>query len=124
MISLVSFRFWLTYVSDPAASTLALLLILLAERPDLQKKLREEMDKAVENNAYGCGKQIPFLDGVINECLRLYPSVIFQSQRLTPPEGLSIGSVYIPGDTIICLGPYQQGRGKISGISFLRLQLI
>lgn len=82
------------------------------------------MDIAVENNTYGCGKQVPLLDGIINECLRLYPSVIFQNQRLTPPEGLTIGSVYIPGDTIICLGPYQQGRGKVTEKSFLRFNLI
>ncbi|OKL55488.1 hypothetical protein UA08_09188 [Talaromyces atroroseus] len=98
--------------SDPAASSLAVLLILLAENPEYQVKLREEIDQAFENNTYACGKHLPLLDGIINESLRLYPSVIFQNQRLTPPEGLTIGSVYIPGDTIICLGPYQQGRDK------------
>lgn len=77
-------------------------------------KLREEMDKAFETNSYACGKQIPLLDGIINESLRLYPTVIFGFQRLTPPEGLTIGSVYIPGDTIICLGPYQQGHGNVT----------
>lgn len=96
----------------------------MAERPDYQAKLRAEMDEAFENDTYGCGKQSPLLDGIINECLRLYPSVIFQSQRLTPPEGLTIGNVYIPGDTIICLGPYQQGRGNVTRTSFRRLQLI
>lgn len=77
------------------------------------------MDQAFETDTYACVKQVPLLDGIINECLRLYPSIPYSFQRLTPPEGLTIGSVYIPGDTIICLGPYQQGHGNVPPTSYL-----
>jgi len=44
--------------------------------------------------------------------MRLYPPVTFGSQRVTPAEGLTIGDVTIPLDTVISLGTYQLHHGK------------
>jgi cytochrome P450 len=61
----------------------------------------------LENKAtYHCNRPLLLLDAVIQESLRLWPSLFFVGQRVTPPSGLQIGSVYIPGSTVVQLQPF------------------
>lgn len=41
------------------------------------------------------------LEAVINESMRIWPSVFWGSQRVTPPEGMTINDHFIPGNTIV-----------------------
>lgn len=86
----------------------------LAARPDIQTKLRAEVRVSFQNGEYSCGKPQPFLDGIIYETLRLWPPVTFGTQRISPPEGMVIGNVRIPGDTVLWLPSFQLMRGKLS----------
>jgi cytochrome P450 len=68
------------------------------------KKLQKAVDEvAGDKDFLNCDdvNNIPLLDGYINEALRLHPAVPSGVQRETPPEGITIGDRYIPGNAII-----------------------
>jgi cytochrome P450 len=44
-------------------------------------------------------KTVPYIDDWINETLRLRPALPNGGPRVTPPSGLQIDEVFIPGDT-------------------------
>ncbi|KAI9645352.1 hypothetical protein NHQ30_006088 [Ciborinia camelliae] len=96
--------------SDTTASALSVLFILLANYPEYQARLLEEVTPMFKDETYSNTKSSPLLDGIIQETLRLYPPVTFTSQRVIPKDGLNIGSVYIPGDTIVSIATWQLHR--------------
>ena len=54
---------------------------LLAENPDVQERVQQEIDETLETNngelTYEAMHEIKYLDAVINEILRLYPIALF-----------------------------------------------
>ncbi|KAF7867161.1 hypothetical protein EAF04_005245 [Stromatinia cepivora] len=96
--------------SDTTASTLSVLFILLANYPQYQAQLLKELTSIFKDEKYSNARTSPLLDGIIQEALRLYPSVTFTSQRVIPKDGLSIGTVYLPGDTIVSIATWQIHR--------------
>ncbi|KAM0150549.1 hypothetical protein ACHAPG_008799 [Botrytis cinerea] len=96
--------------SDTTASALTTIFIHLAHYPEYQARLFEELRSVFEDGTFANGKSSPLLDGIIQEVLRLYAPVTFNSQRVTPKGGLTIGTVYIPGDTIVSLATWQLHR--------------
>jgi cytochrome P450 len=95
--------------SDTAAATLTWLTYELCKNPDKQKKLRQIIDQAAGDKTFLEATdvaEIPYLDGVINEALRLHPAVPSGVARKTPPEGIRINSIYIPGDTHVWTPPH------------------
>lgn len=101
----------LTQYSDTTASALTMLFVLLALHPTYQQKLRKEVEVSFQDGTYNSAKPQDLLDGIINEALRLFPPATFTSQRVTPAEGLTIGNVNIPPDTVISIGTYQIHHG-------------
>lgn len=65
------------------------------------------MDPIFAGSKFSCQTAYPVLESVINEAIRLYPPVLFGSQRVTPDEGIQIEDVYIPGDTIVYMPQWQ-----------------
>ncbi|KAI3608726.1 cytochrome p450 [Moniliophthora roreri] len=63
--------------TDTASSELTKILELLAERPDVQRRLRTEIEDAFEHGdaPYEVLVSLPYLDAVIRETLRMYPPV-------------------------------------------------
>ncbi|PWY78299.1 cytochrome P450 [Aspergillus heteromorphus CBS 117.55] len=98
----------ITAGSDTTAATINALLYLLVRHPDKLQRLREEIDSAVPggqlSHAALVGK--PYLDGCINEGLRLCPAVMSGVPRETGPEGLTTAGVYIPPHTIVSVPTY------------------
>lgn len=97
----------LTINSDTTANALSNTLNFFARYPRVLKKLQALLDEYFPNGdsdwSYEKVKQISYLDDIINESLRLRPPVPSGLGRLTPPEGLQIDEVYIPGDTIVSI---------------------
>jgi cytochrome P450 len=76
----------------------------LATRPEYMYALRKEF--RANESTYHCQRPLPLLDAIINESMRMWPSVFFPAQRVTPPEGLTINGHFIPGDMIVQIPPF------------------
>jgi cytochrome P450 len=86
--------------SDTTAPTLTFLLYCLAQHPENQQKLFDELS-SVDILDISTLATLPHLNGCIDESMRLYPVAATSISRQTPPQGVNIGSTYIPGDVIV-----------------------
>jgi tryprostatin B 6-hydroxylase len=99
--------------SDTTSATLVHVFNYLARDASLVEKARKELqpllrdDGSLDNRA---ANHSEFVNGCINEALRLHPPVATALQRLTPPEGLQVGNMYIPGDTCVWCPGYVMGH--------------
>jgi cytochrome P450 len=89
--------------SDTTASTLASAIYFLCQSPEKAERLRNELKKVFPNGEADWSieklKEVPYLEGVIDETLRLKPAIPSGVPRVTPEAGLQIDDVFIPGDT-------------------------
>lgn len=101
--------------SDTTTTTLAATLFLLAQHPEKQKLLQEEIDHRIESiEGFSVEKLAgaPILDGCINEALRLYPPVPSGVQRVTPAGGAVIAGRWLPGNVFVSTPTYTIHRGS------------
>jgi hypothetical protein len=99
--------------SDTTTTTLTHAFYHLARSPQVFSKLRKELDafyKPSTDSEFRLLQEAPYLNGVINETLRLHPPVPSGVLRVTPPEGITINSTYIPGGVTISVPNYSLGR--------------
>ncbi|KAF2454093.1 cytochrome P450 [Lineolata rhizophorae] len=88
--------------SDTSSSVLVFIFYYLCKYPDQLRKLQTVVDNVARAKGFLDAHtlmNVPHLDGVINETMRLHPPVIFGLQRQTPPEGIMIGDKHIPGNS-------------------------
>ncbi|KAK4627014.1 Cytochrome P450 monooxygenase [Fulvia fulva] len=97
--------------SDTTSATLTYLFYHLAQDPSHVKKLRDELRPLTQGEWSDKDIQhADHLNGAINEALRLHPPVPSGIMRKTPPEGVQLGDVYIPGNITFCTPLYPMGR--------------
>ncbi|KAJ3727199.1 cytochrome P450 [Lentinula guzmanii] len=101
---------------DTTSSALSRILYLLATNPDIQNKVREEITTAfagAKSLEYEAVSELPWLDAVIKETLRLYPPVPFvrrtaKNERTlmysTTNSGVADASVVVPAGTTLFVG--------------------
>ena len=100
--------------SDTTAATLSHCFYHLAAQPEVVTKLREELSTLVGGEGDVQNQKIQdaeYLNGVINETLRLNPPVPSGVFRKTPKEGVMIADRFIAGDTVIQVPTYVLGHG-------------
>ncbi|PHH72972.1 hypothetical protein CDD80_4116 [Ophiocordyceps camponoti-rufipedis] len=97
--------------SDTTAAALTCLFFELALHPEARATLQAELDRFEAADDAALSK-IEYLGACINETLRLYPPAPSGVPRKTPPEGLLIDDVFIPGDTIVQIPTYAMGRDE------------
>ncbi|RPD61500.1 cytochrome P450 [Lentinus tigrinus ALCF2SS1-6] len=111
---------------DTTSNALAITFQLLADHPDVQAKLREEILQATkgEDIDYDTLVSLPYLDAVCRETLRLHApvSVMFREARqdmilpLSEPirgvDGSMIREVPVPKDTMVALGLLSSNTNK------------
>lgn len=98
--------------SDTTATTLTHVFYYLAQNADVLRKLRESLEHVAdaESVSHQDVQNIPYLDGIIQEALRLHPPVPSGVLRVTPAEGLQCCGVFIPGDTTVSIPIHALGR--------------
>lgn len=105
--------------SDTTAAGLTFLFHYLAKDQSQIAKLREELKDVDTDNhdtLQAAIRDLPHLNGAINESLRLNPPVPSGLQRMTPAGGLDIGDRHIPGLITVCVPSYVMGRCECSSI--------
>ncbi len=92
----------LTLSSDTTSTTLTYLFWTLAKYPEWQVRLRTEL-ATVSKNSWSDGIptykdviELPLLEAVINEALRLYPAAPSSMMRETPTGGKVLNNVFVP----------------------------
>ncbi|KXT04108.1 hypothetical protein AC578_4894 [Pseudocercospora eumusae] len=102
----------LTYMiagQETTAATIKWIAYLLAKDPDRQTLLRKEVSSALDDNTTeediaDILEGFPYLNGVINETLRLYPTVPLTQREAV--RDTTLGGHHIPAGTSIYLSPW------------------
>ncbi|KAI1358221.1 cytochrome P450 [Xylaria arbuscula] len=112
--------------SHTTALTLTMVSYELARNPELQTKLREEITSSGAVRLHPDGgmrfekfdvatiDKLPFLNGCINESLRLYPAVPTGGIKQTMDKSIMICGQVIPPDTIVVAPRWSIGRAESS----------
>lgn len=94
--------------SDTTATTITYALYHLAKDKSLAKKLRDELEKNNIRNDESCSvlnlAPLEYLNGFINETLRMHPPVPGGVYRKSPKAGLTLNGHFIPGN-VTCITP-------------------
>lgn len=104
---------------ETTASALTWACYLLTKHPDIQEKLRQEVKDAlpvdVENNTEvdlaGILEQLPYLNGIMHETLRLYPTVPMTMRQAL--RDTHIGNQFIPEGTDIIVSIWYINRSPV-----------
>lgn len=102
--------------SDTTAIAVNNAMYWLLKNPSCMKKVREEIDNALEEDEivapYDKVKLLPYLRACIDEALRITPPTTFGLPRRTPAEGASILGELIPGNTSVSMSAYVAHRDE------------
>jgi len=79
---------------------------MLARYPDHAKKIFDEITQLEDLDNISDLASLPHLNGFINESMRLNPTAMTGSGRLTPPEGVMFKGTFIPGNVQIVAPKY------------------
>ncbi|WP_331752344.1 cytochrome P450 [Streptomyces sp. NBC_00829] len=95
--------------TETTASTLAWALHHLAEHPDIEREVLDEIDKVVGNRpvTFADVPQLPSITRVLDEALRLH-GVVALMRRTTKP--VTVGGHELPADTEVLLSLYALHR--------------
>ncbi|KAG9229378.1 cytochrome P450 monooxygenase-like protein [Amylocarpus encephaloides] len=99
--------------SDTTTATLSHIFYHLAKSPHIFSKLREELDSSYQAGSYTEFKDLQearYLNGIINEALRLHPPTPSGLLRVTPPEGITIKETIVPGNVTVSTPFWSIGR--------------
>ncbi|EAW19750.1 cytochrome P450 monooxygenase ftmC [Aspergillus fischeri NRRL 181] len=106
----------ITAGSDTTATSLTSIVYELARRPDEVDKLRAEIEpiEADSDGEYQHDTlaKLPHLNGFINEAFRLHSPIPGVIPRKTPPEGIHVKDIFIPGNMTVFSPQWSMGRSE------------
>ncbi|KAJ3553545.1 hypothetical protein NM688_g3553 [Phlebia brevispora] len=111
---------------DTTSNALSRIMDLLTKHPDVQDKLRAEILEAAsgQNIPYDTLVELPYLDAVCRETLRLYPPVPFVvreartdvvlplSEPIPGIDGTMMSEIVVPKGTLVVVGIRSCNRNK------------
>ncbi|KAH8822585.1 cytochrome P450 [Flagelloscypha sp. PMI_526] len=102
--------------SDTSATLICNALYYLLRNPKYLNQVTAMLDAAFPNGGDDWTpaqvQDLPMLDDIMHETLRLAPPTPEALTRITPPEGLMIDDVYIPGNIVVGVPPYTIQRDE------------
>ncbi|KAF2454651.1 pisatin demethylase [Lineolata rhizophorae] len=104
--------------SDTSATIIRVVVLNVITSPHILGRLRAEIDEAIRDGKISSpikdseAKQLPYLQSVIKEALRLWPPVTGLVQKVVGPEGDTIDGKFIPGGTFIGQNSWALGRNE------------
>ncbi|KIX06969.1 uncharacterized protein Z518_04945 [Rhinocladiella mackenziei CBS 650.93] len=97
--------------TDTTSTTLTFLFWELSRHQTWQKRLREELMTHTGNSpTFQEVQDLPVLEAVINEALRLHPAAPASLPRETPAGGRELNGYFIPEQTIVSMQCYTTQR--------------
>lgn len=103
--------------ADTTAVTIRSIFYFCLRQLDVYRKLEAEILSAGFDRGrpapFSASRQLPYLDAVVREAMRVHPVVAATMERYVPEGGLRLpdGS-FVPGGTAIGMNPYIVGRNK------------
>ncbi|KAF4507941.1 hypothetical protein G6O67_004386 [Ophiocordyceps sinensis] len=96
--------------SDTTANTLSFLVWSVCRRPDMQRRLVEELQTLPEGHDGAQLKDLTYLSQVIHESLRLYSAGPSGLPRQVPPGGAEVCGYYLGQGTTVCAQAWTMHR--------------
>ncbi|KAF5649033.1 phenol 2-monooxygenase [Fusarium sp. NRRL 52700] len=87
--------------SDTTATTLTYLIYSVCSHPDVRQKLVKEVTGLPDDFDHSNLRDLPYLNHVIDETLRLYAAVPSALPRVVPAGGAHLAGYFIPGDNVV-----------------------
>ncbi|KAK8197312.1 cytochrome P450 3A3 [Phyllosticta capitalensis] len=96
--------------SDTTSNTSCALLYHCLRHPEVIKKLQSELDKAIPDietlPQFSMVKDLPYLDAVIKETMRIHSTSSLGLPRIVAAPGLTFGGKYFPPGTVVSVPSY------------------
>ncbi|KAK0466868.1 cytochrome P450 monooxygenase [Desarmillaria tabescens] len=98
--------------SDTTSNSASTIIYYLARTPNAQEKLQKELDEHLDSDVATAEqvKNLPYLQAVINEGLRLYSTVAIGLPRVVPEGGMTILGNHFPAGTVVSIPSYTINR--------------
>jgi cytochrome P450 len=96
--------------SDTTSTTLDYLVWAVCRHPEVKSRLLKELDALHEGFTYEDLRHVPYLDHVIDEVLRRFPTVPSGLPREVPAGGAQIGDHHIPAGYTVTAQSYTLHR--------------
>ena len=96
--------------TDTTGTTLTYLFWELACNQNWQDQLRDELRNVSATAKYQTLKDLPILDAVVHEGLRLHPPVPASLPRIVPSSGGQLCGYFVPPKTIVSMQCYTTQR--------------
>lgn len=105
---------YLTAGTGTTATTLTFLVWSVCKHESVKQKLVDELQKHLQELGDGFGyddiKDLPYLNSVIKETLRLYSAVPTGMLRMAPPGGVTLAGRVVPGGTSVAAQAFSMHR--------------
>ncbi|KAI9148745.1 Pisatin demethylase [Paramyrothecium foliicola] len=104
--------------SDTTAISLSSIMYYLLKEPQCMRKLQDEIDDFYQrgdlskNPSLKQAQQLPYLQAVIKEALRIHPATGLPLERIVPQGGSTIAGRFFPEGSIVGINTWVQHHNK------------
>jgi cytochrome P450 len=99
--------------SDTTATTLTYLVFSVCSHNDVKQTLVKELMTLSEDFNHADLRQLPYLNNVIDETLRLYAAAPAALPRVVPAGGAHLARHFLPGDTVVSTQAWSLHRNPV-----------